>query len=132
MAPKSDDLPTPGDVLAVHSEIEDQYDLKFTGAYSSVPQVSLREVLAEAEKVDGVYRRAAFFLRKLITEHVFRDGNKRTAWIVTLGYLESNGIQPAEMGERVPHILRRIRRYELDEVARWLESGDIEENRLHP
>ena len=132
MAPTSDDLPTPDEILATHAEIEEQYDLKFTGAYSSVPQVSLREVLVEAENVEGFYRRAAFLLRKLITEHVFRDGNKRTAWIVTLEYLESNGIQPAEMGDRVPLILRRIRRYELDEVARWLESGDIDENRLHP
>jgi len=132
MAPTSDDLPTPGDVLAVHAEIEEQYDLKFTGAYSSVPQVRLRELLAEAEELDGVYRRAAFLLRKLITEHVFRDGNKRTAWIVTLGYLESNGIQPAEMGDRVPRILRRIRRFEFDEVARWLESGDIDQDRLRP
>lgn len=130
--PRDDALPSPDDILAAHAEIEDRYDLKFTGAYSSVPRVNLREVLAEAENVDGVYRRAAFLLRKLITEHVFRDGNKRTAWIVTLEYLESRGVQPAEMGDRVPHVLRRIRRYGLDELARWLESGDIDEERLHP
>ena len=132
MAPTSDDLPTPDEILATHAEIEEQYDLKFTGAYSSVPQVSLREVLAEAENLDGVYRRAAFLLRKLITEHVFRDGNKRTAWVTSREYLAGKGLRPAEKGDRVPHVLRRIRRYDVDEIARWLESGEIDQDRLRP
>lgn len=128
----AEDLPTAEEILVTHDEIEDQYDLKHTGAYSSVPQVELRDLLAEAEHQDGVYRRAAFLLRKLITEHIFEDGNKRTAWITTREFLESNGLQPAETGDRVPHVLRRIRRLGVDEIARWLESGEIDEDRLQP
>lgn len=128
----SEDLPTAEEILVTHDEIEDQYDLKHTGAHSSVPQVGLRELLDEAENQDGVYRRAAFLLRKLITEHIFKDGNKRTAWITTRSYLESNGLQPAETGDRVPKVLRRIRRFEIDEIARRLESGEIDEDRLRP
>lgn len=128
----SDNLPTVDEILATHDEIENRYDLKHTGTYSSVPQVDLRALLAAAETQDGVYQRAAFLLRKLITEHLFEDGNKRTAWVTTREYLESNGLRPAETGDRVPHILRRIRRYEIGEIAQWLETGEIDENRLHP
>lgn len=130
--PPSDDLPTPDEILATHAEIEEQYDLKYTGAYSSVPQVGLRELLEEAENVDGTYQRAAFLLRKLITAHVFRDGNKRTAWVTAREYLAENGLRPAEAGDRIPHVLRRIRRYDVDEIARWLETGELDEDRLHP
>lgn len=130
--PRDDDLPTPEEILATQSEIEEQYDLTHTGAYSSVPQVGLRELLAEAEEQDGVYWRAAFLLRKLITGHVFKDGNKRTAWVTTRAYLDEHDLRPAKTGDRVPHVLRRIRRYDVDEIARWLESGDLDEGRLHP
>lgn len=130
--PPDDDLPTPEEIISTHDEIEEQYDLKHTGAYSSVPQVGLRGLLLEAEKQDGVYQRAAYLLRKLITEHVFKDGNKRTAWVTTREYLEEHGLRPAEMSDRVPHILRRIRRYDMVEIARWLETGELDEERLYP
>jgi death-on-curing protein len=68
----------------------------------------------------------------VITAHLFEDGNKRTAWTTTILYLDTIGDAPAETGDRVPHILRRIRRYDVDELAEWLETGNIDEDRLDP
>ncbi len=126
------DLPTPDEIIATHEEIEEQYDLKYRGARIAAPTLVLRRLLEEAEKLSGKYQQAAFLLRKLITEHIFEDGNKRTAWVTTREYLQSVDRRPAETGDRVPRILRRIRRYEIEEIAEWLETGEIDEDRLYP
>ena len=126
------DLPTPGEIIATHEVIEEQYDLKYRGARVAAPTLVLRQLLEGAEELSGEYQQGAFLLRKLITEHIFEDGNKRTAWVTTREYLQSADLRPAESGERVPHILRRIRRYDVDEIAEWLETGEIDEDRLHP
>ena len=126
------DLPTPDEIIVTHEEIEEQYDLKYRGIRVTAPRLVLRRLLEGAEELSGEYLQGAFLLRKLITEHLFEDGNKRTAWVTIREFLLSADLRPAETGERVPHILRRIRRYEIDELAEWLETGEIDEDRLHP
>lgn len=125
-------LPTPAEILAIHEEIESEYDLMHTGSRVVAPKVDLREIRAEAADFDGLYLRAAFLLRKLVTAHLFEDGNKRTAWATTEIYLERNGTMPAERNQPVQKVLRRIRRYEVDELAEWLETGTLDRSRLDP
>jgi len=43
------------------------------------------------ELYDSVYKKAACFLEGIIRLHPFTDGNKRTALITTLAYLQFNG-----------------------------------------
>jgi death-on-curing protein len=125
-------LPTPEAVLALHEEIEDEYDLMYTGASVAAPELDLREIISEADEYDNLYMRAACLLRKLVTAHLFEDGNKRTAWATTEMYLEFNNAQPAERGEGVARVLKRIRRYDVEEIAEWLKTGDLERSRLGP
>ena len=123
-------LPAPEEVLAIHEEIEDEYDLKYTGTRVAAPKLDLREIRRDAGEFDDLYMRAAFLLRKLLTTHLFEDANKRTAWATTEVYLERNGATPAERDESVAGVLKRIRRYDVDEIADWLETGEIDESRL--
>jgi len=125
-------LPTPEEILAIHEEIEEEYDLTHTGAAVAAPKVDLREIRSDAAEFDSVYFRAAYLLRKLVTAHLFEDANKRTAWATTEIFLERNGIEPAERGQPVERVLKRIRRYEVEEIAEWLESGDLDRSRLGP
>lgn len=78
------------------------------------------------------YHRAGFLLRKLITAHNFEDENKRTAWVTACDYLSENDETPAERTSSAARVLRRVRRYDVDEIAEWLESGEIDESRLGP
>lgn len=127
-----DRLPSPDEILAIHDEIEVAEDMKYRGTRVAAPRLELRELLNEAGELDGVYLRAASLLRKLISAHLFEDGNKRTAWTVTWIYLERHGLQPAEQDESVERVLRRIRRFDVGEIADWLESGNLDRDRLHP
>lgn len=125
-------LPTPREILAIHDEIEEEYDLKHTGARVAAPRLKLERIIDEAAGYDGVWTRAAFLLRRVLTAHYFEDGNKRTAWLATRVYLESNGLEPAEGGESAERVLRRIRRFDVDELAGWLETGELDRDRLDP
>ena len=127
----NDDLPTPEEIIATHDEIEKEYDLKYTGAAVAAPRLKIRRLLDDIEGGDR-YHRAAQLLRDLLTSHFFEDANKRTSWATTLRYFDQYDETPAETGDRVPKILRRLRRYDVDEIAEWLETGEIDENRLNP
>lgn len=130
---EDDPLPTPRQIIIAHEEIEETYDLKHRGARVAAPRLQLQEVLEGVRDYDGVYMRAACLLRKVLTAHLFEDGNKRTAWSVTRQYLEKYGIRPAQRREVVVgHFLRSIRSYDVDEIAKWLETGEIDRTRLNP
>jgi prophage maintenance system killer protein len=125
-------LPTPEEILATHEEIEEQYDMKYTGTRVAAPKLKLKRILEETAEHDGVYTRAAFLLRKLVTAHYFEDGNKRTAWVTMREYLQEHDETPAERGKESGKVLRRVRRFDVDEIATWLETGEIDEDRLDP
>lgn len=125
-------IPTPEEILAIHEEIEEEYDLTHTGTAVAAPKVDLREIRSDAMEFDDVYHQAAYLLRKLVTAHLFEDANKRTAWATTEIFLERHDFTPAERGKPVEKVLKRIRRYDVDEIAEWLESGDLDRSRLGP
>lgn len=126
------DPPTPEQIIAAHDEIEREYELAYTGTCVAAPKLKLRRIVTEAADQDDLYASAACLLRDLITAHVFEDGNKRTAWMVTRGYLDRNGVTPPEHDVSAERVLRRIRRYEVDEIATWLAEGRIDRSRLEP
>ena len=129
-----DDLPDDTQIIEIHDWIEAEYSLKHTGSRVPVPSLRLREdVLEPVAEEDGLFCRAAGLLRKTITAHVFEDANKRTAWTVTVLYLEDHEAEPADRDtKRVERVLKRIRRYDIEEIAQWLATGEIDEDRLDP
>ena len=73
--------------------------MKYTAIRVAAPKLKLRRILEETAEHDGVYTRAAFLLRKLVTAHYFEDGNKRTAWVTMREYLQEHDETPAEQGK---------------------------------
>jgi len=127
------DLPEVDEIIEIHDEIEEEYDLTHTGARVASPWLELRNLLEDVEEYDGVYRRAAGLLRDIITSHFFEDGNKRTAWTTTVLYLENHDTEPAVRDtDEVERVLKRIRRFDVDEIADWLAEGDLDRDRLDP
>jgi death-on-curing protein len=47
-------------------------------------------------------------------------------------YLQEHDEIPAERGIESGKVLRRVRRFDVDEIATWLETGEIDEDRLDP
>ncbi len=128
-----EDLPTPRQIIMTHDRVEQVYDLDYPGARIAAPRLRYERMLKEIDGYDGLYPRAAGLLRKITTEHCFEDGNKRTAWLTAFKYLEDHGHQPAEQEtERVDHVMKSLRSYNIEEIAQWLKTGEIDEERLNP
>ena len=52
---------------------------------------------------------------------------------MTVLYLEDHDADPAVRDtERVERVLKRVRRYDIEEIAEWLATGEIDEDRLDP
>jgi death-on-curing protein len=127
------ELPTASEILTVHERLEETYDLKYKGTKKTAPRLKLRrEVLDEATEYDDPYHRAAVLLFGIQSVHVFEDANKRTAWTVTQEYLDRCGIEPEipQDAETIEKIIRRAGLFSTEELARWLETGEIAEERL--
>lgn len=127
------DLPTAEEILATHEEIEKEYDLKYKGVMKATPKLKLREnVLDPAAEYDDPYHRAAVLLFEIQSVHVFEDANKRTAWTVTMEYLDRKGIVPEfrQDDEGIERIVRRAGLFDVDELAEWFETGEIDEDKL--
>jgi len=128
-----DDLPDTDLIIEHHEEIVDDYDLTHAGMRVAAPRLEFKELLKEIDEYEGAYQRAAALLRKIITAHYFEDGNKRTGWLTTRQYLDDHDLAPAEReADRVEHVTKSIRVFDVDEIARWLEHGEIDEDRLNP
>lgn len=125
-------LPTPDDILQIHEDIEEAYDMTHTGTRAYLPEQKLQNVVDEAQEQEDTYERGAVLLRDLITTHVFKDGNKRTAWVTTRQYLKQHGEEPAGADASPERVLTRIQRFEVPEIAEWLRNGSIDEDRLEP
>lgn len=120
--------------MATHDEIEEDYDLDHEGASVTHPAVHCSDIVREArDNRFNPYDRAAYLLRRLITAHLFEDANKRTSWLTIRDYLNRHGLKPAKTKkEDTEPVLNAIRAFDVDELAEWLETGDIDESKLHP
>ena len=129
----TDDLPTPKEIIAMHEEIEESYDLKYKGERIAAPRLKLREdVVDPAAEYDDPWHRAAVLLFGIQSAHVFEDANKRTAWAVTMEYLNDQdlAVDFQQDDDVIEQIVRRAGLFDTDELARWLETGEIDESKL--
>ena len=130
---EDDDLPTPSDIIDVHDRLERKYDLKHKGTMKVAPKAKLRrEVIEPAQECENPYERASVLLFKIPSVHVFEDANKRTAWTVTIRYLERKGLKPdfTQDDKTIEKIIRRAGLFYPEELAEWFRTGDIDESKL--
>ena len=95
-----------------------------------LPDQTLESILDDARDCDDPYVSAATLLRKLATSHVFEDGNKRTAWVVAKSWLVESGRPVEPSGQPIATVLKHVKRFDVLELARWLEMGQIDTSRF--
>lgn len=122
-------MPTVDDVFAIHEDLVEHYDLP-PGTSRPLPRAPIRSVIEDTRAHDDEYDRAAALLSGIANAHVFEDGNKRTAYTTARTYLDGAGatIAPSEAQRAV--VMRQFKRFDVDELADWLETGTIDEDRL--
>lgn len=125
-----EDLPSVEEIHAIHDELTETYDLKYPDVRDRFADEKLQRLIEEAQEYDDDFQKAAYLLRKLPSLHVFEDGNKRTAYLVAVEYLDRRNLEPARSGDIVERVMRCRKRYSVEEIAQWLKDGTIDDDKL--
>lgn len=114
-------LLTKKDVVAFNQEIGE------SGEFHNESSLDFALQLAKV-KHNWLYE-ASYLIRSLLTDHVFRDGNKRTALLVAIYYIEENGKESDK--EKLLKLMKRIAKNNIThpvKIARLLYGTVIEKN----
>lgn len=106
--------------------IHDQQIAKYGGRLGFHRDPSLlAKIISETKRRNGdTYSKAAFLLRTIITSHIFKDGQHRTAFVVTEMFLRENKQSIHCNYQQARMFLKNIRSHNVEEIARWLRHGD--------
>ena len=114
-------LLTKKDVIALNQEIGEG------GVLHNESSLDFALHLAKVKR-NWVYE-ASYLIRSLLIDHVFRDGNKRTALLVAIYYIEENGKESDK--EKLVQLMKRIAKDRIThpvKIARLLYGTVIEKN----
>jgi prophage maintenance system killer protein len=103
--------------------------LKKYGGYLGFERgISLFDVvLAEVKASRGtIYRKAAIFLKRIVSVRIFQDGNHRTAYEVTDTFLRMNGGATKIIDkQKVIRFIKNIDQYNIEQVEDCLQNGKM-------
>lgn len=93
----------------------------------------LEIIVEDCKNLEGdIYDKAALLLKRLVQEHSFASGNRRTAFIVTKDFLISNRCRFSINDEpKYARVMVGIREhyYTDSEIKEWIKDGKIREFR---
>jgi death-on-curing protein len=118
------------DVISLHDQLDPSLIIdrgKLEGAVGR-PQASFGGDFLHA----SIYKQASVMMHGICQAHAFQDGNKRTAWVATLTFLEQNGVtivdlEPEYMSDYMVEVATHI--HTEADTALWLASLDPRNNR---
>lgn len=119
---------TARDILKIHSFIIDEtggsHGVRDRGVIDSVVQTP-KQPFGGQEVYPDIYQKAAVYMHRIIMNHPFVDGNKRTAVTATSVFLEENGhnVTVKEGGFELYAVRVVEEKLEVEDIAVWLEEN---------
>jgi death-on-curing protein len=115
------------EILRLHFQvIEDfggSHGVRDEGRLKSVVDAPRQEAFGQAQ-YPTIYTKAAVYLRNIIGDQPFSDGNKRTALTVCVIFLERNNKKLTASPKDLENFTVKVAtdRLSVSEIALWLES----------
>ncbi len=108
-------------IIEIHNKIIKRYG----GEQGILNEGSIDYLIYLLEKENDVFKIAAIVLYRLITNHPFIDGNKRTAFETAELLLRHEGLYIYAKNEETVDVLRNIAKYECSEkdIINWLKRN---------
>lgn len=120
--------PSVTEIMDVHRRIVEEYDT-YRGTRHPNPEAVLANIVDKAAKAESPTHAAAELFDGIIRTHVFEDGNKRTATVVAVDYLQRADIDPPEPSAFVPLAKHRAR-FDIDAIAHFFETHELDDSKL--
>ncbi|EKD32715.1 MAG: hypothetical protein ACD_76C00161G0014 [uncultured bacterium] len=117
----------PEEILVIHdliiNEIGGLHGVRDTGLLISSCERPKTSVFGK-EQFEGVHAKAATYLDSIARNHVFSDGNKRTAIASAARFIEINGFELVASNKEVEDFVLRVatQHLEIDVIADWFKS----------
>lgn len=118
---------TSNQIIKIHD-----LQIKEHGGLPGIKEPGYLELLADkpftdyygTEQYPGLFLKAAVYFEGIATAHVFNDGNKRTAVLVTYTFLSLNGYDLECDWEELFHLSIEVAqgRVPIDNLSVWLEG----------
>lgn len=116
------------EVLFLHYKVVEDYGgshgVRDEGRIMSVVEAPRQEVFG-VEQYPDVYTKAAVYMRNIIGDHPFSDGNKRTGTVVAGVFLGRNGIMltasPKELEDFAVKVA--VEHLDISEIAAWFKAN---------
>jgi death-on-curing protein len=115
------------EILLAHFKLIERYGgshgVRDLERIKSVVQAVQQEVFG-VEQYANIYEKAAVYIRNIIADHPFTDGNKRAGMTVGIMFLLQNKIKfSAKKGEVEDFAVRvAMERLDIPAIAAWLEA----------
>jgi prophage maintenance system killer protein len=89
-------------------------------------EAHLHQMVFSANRIDGLYQKAAFAFFSLVAYPAFREGNSRTARLVTMMILNGSGYTLKD-DDDMTSLVKGIRSFNIEqaEIEEWLFSHAI-------
>jgi death-on-curing protein len=118
---------TAKDILKLHFNVVEDYGgthgVRDEGRIESLVAAPAQTVFG-AEQYSDVYLKAAVYMRNVIADHPFVDGNKRTGITITGVFLIRNGIRLCASSLELEDFAVRVavEHLEIAAIAEWLQE----------
>lgn len=116
------------EILRLHFQVIEDYGgshgVRDEGRIDSVASAP-KQMAFGVDQYPDITTKAAVYLRNIIADHPFTDGNKRTAVTVSGIYLQRNGYRldagPKDLEDFAVSIA--VEQYDLDIIVTWLKNN---------
>ncbi len=116
------------EILRIHFKVIEDYGgshgVRDEGRLISVVNAPKQEVFGE-EQYSSLFDKAAVYLRNIIGDHPFSDGNKRTAITVCVIFLSRNGKQINALPKNLEEFTVSVatKHLSIKDISNWLENN---------
>lgn len=116
------------EILRIHFKVIEDYGgshgVRDEGRLISVVNAPKQEVFGE-EQYSSLFDKAAVYLRNIIGDHPFSDGNKRTAITVCVIFLSRNGKQINALPNNLEEFTVSVatKHLSIKDISNWLQNN---------
>ena len=115
------------EIIAIHDRVLEAigglYGIREIGLLFSLVERPKTTIMSQ-EMYEGLCLKAAVYLESITNYHVFLDGNKRTAFLVTANFLRANGYTLDVSHDSAFHCMQKvaIKKKNIKQIAAWLQK----------
>ena len=126
--------PTVQELIEFNVIVLDSIKIKKADQNKVLSYQKIKNIIEGVKISDGdIYDKATYLMRQTVSQHAFASGNRRTAFIVSKFFLQSNNeaFNIPDNPDYARIMIGIPDNYRDDEIKNWIKNGNIREFKRH-